>query len=180
VKRRLFNLAAAVSLVFCVAVCALWVRSYWAVDGISNERNGEHGGKEIAVGSLRGRVLMMSLGRDDLWPGIRGWEWSHRPVGNGDGDDSEDWTPPRRWHGFGYTQWGHRTNRFVVVAIPHWSLVAVSLLAPAAQWFFTLRARSRRRRHRCLSCGYDLRATPDRCPECGTEVELHAAAGIEQ
>jgi hypothetical protein len=49
------------------------------------------------------------------------------------------------------------------VGIPCW---AVALLAGA--WPLTSVALLVRRRLRCCrQCGYDLRATPERCPECG-------------
>ena len=34
VRRRLLNLLTALSLLLCVAVCVLWVRSYWESDNV--------------------------------------------------------------------------------------------------------------------------------------------------
>jgi hypothetical protein len=61
-----------------------------------------------------------------------------------------------------------RTDR---VAFPLW-LPELILIGATGAWI--LRRRRYRRRHKrglCPSCGYDLRATPDRCPECGRIME---------
>jgi hypothetical protein len=52
------------------------------------------------------------------------------------------------------------------VSIPLWLPMAITAV-PAAFGARRMRRKWRVKRGRCWRCGYDLRATPDRCPECG-------------
>jgi hypothetical protein len=62
--------------------------------------------------------------------------------------------------------WGKRLNQ-PRLSYPFWAIVA-SLLVPPALWCGALwRRLHRHHAGHCTRCGYDLRATPDRCPECG-------------
>jgi hypothetical protein len=59
-------------------------------------------------------------------------------------------------------------GRFAEVRVaPAWPLL-VSLGLVSLGVMLRVRRRRARRAGRCVQCGYDLRATPQRCPECGS------------
>jgi hypothetical protein len=167
--RRLFTLLSALSLVLCVATVVMWVRSYRVGD--------------TYVWLPPSRVDALQSGHGRLWyfraesidqvnyplpleTFPKGY-WAIRPPPPPQLRSKPNW----QFVGFSYTEERPFTLRLRTVAVPLWSLVAVLSAAPVAALMGIVRRRRRRRRARaglCRSCGYDLRATPGRCPECGT------------
>ena len=59
---------------------------------------------------------------------------------------------------------------YSAICVPHWFLALLFAVLPAVRLRAIIRARRPNRAGLCQHCGYDLRATPERCPECGREV----------
>jgi hypothetical protein len=170
VKRRLFNLLAVASLVLCAATVVLWARSYWVVDILSRSAVKSD---QVAVGtylwSQQGSCgLNRGTATDDQGAIARqlpghGWQW---------GTTSTEYTI-KTWYGFRFQRLDDRNGtvafRSTIVCVPHWLLNFIFAVCPS--WWL-LGERRRRAALRavgwCKKCGYDLRATPERCPECGT------------
>jgi len=177
VKRRLFTFLSAISLVLCLFTAAAWVRGYFATDGIAWARVTVFKPRRYEVIA---RSLLTNQGSIVYVIDIeRGWAapelkdelfWAR--------SNSAPNSPPLKfvaWEsilnrlGFGSVEWtDHRA-----VWIPCWPLCLGFAVLPLL-WLQRRWDRSRRVvQGHCPTCNYDLRATPDRCPECG------AAAAVE-
>ena len=69
-----------------------------------------------------------------------------------------------------------RYRRYWAAAVPLWLPACLFATTSAAGLRRAARARRRATDGLCRECGYDLRATPERCPECGTRAPEPTAA----
>jgi hypothetical protein len=172
VKRRLFNALAGLSLVLCVATVLLWVRSYWVGEmfrlGVS--RNGA----DVVFWRLK---IVTGRGGIQAWFGRGTTNYSnptmlgnlrHFPMPLRYPFDAYINPPPRTLIGFQAFHSSSQSERYFGVTAPMWFWLAVFLPPPLLAIRANRRERRARRLGHCDQCGYDLRATPDRCPECGS------------
>ena len=169
--RRLFAILSALSLLLCVAVCVLWVRSHFRQDvvGFIGEA------RWWTVRSENGHAAFIYERRNA--PETHGWVLN---LGS-DVPPLGLWTLfyaecEHRGHWLGF-RCGHTASWDVaVVVVPYWATAAAS--ASFAALSCVMSRRRRRTMGLCASCGYDLRATPERCPECGIVPSAAATEAV--
>jgi hypothetical protein len=193
--RHLFTILAALSLLFCAAASALWVQSYWQRYALWRSHVEDRPGDWVQ--SAWGVSLNPSciyIGHNTAEPAPKmdnyagpmgevhlilherppeGFEFHAEPA-----MPRWDWgfgREHRRWQ-VGRFAWAGADDRstggpFRLLVIPLYAIVVATAILPVLWMRGYLRRREAARRAAaglCRKCGYDLRATPDRCPECGT------------
>jgi hypothetical protein len=199
--RRLFNLVTVLSLLLCVVVCVLWVRSRFATDqqawaaqtedddtpdGMSPRPRSDLPVRLSACTAAQARgVLSVWFARYRLTPPhgidhvqlmwdferLRSHErWIRRPPQDFRVSSDDSCLSRLGFGGSARSADESGKNGFEAgFRAPHWFVLLVFAVLPSTRLGRSVRRRARGGRGLCRACGYDLRATPGRCPECGTQ-----------
>ncbi len=159
------------SLLGFTTVAVLWERSSRVIEAVCYD------GRRAIIGVASGiGVLQLARLENEINVEMirRGWESEISSLGF---FTSREAVGGRRWFkGFSRSfRWELERKvladgepfTHVNVHVPH--VVLLVILAPGVLWplLYWRRRRRRVKRGLCLNCGYDLRASPERCPECG-------------
>lgn len=202
-RRWIFNGLAAMSLLVCIASATLWIRTIWAQDfrkfvlssgsigdmGVPNVHDftppRQNSIEDFSISSSFGKlyldieylrpILVLSLDEFDVetrqasivpyisrpslsrgfgFPGFR-WNDQLAPLDYFHKPNIYDFTSQRQ------------------IIISDWFLILLTSILPII-WLRQYRRRQRFGPGQCSVCGYDLRATPNKCPECGMIPPAHA------
>ena len=186
-KRRVVNSLTALSLALLVATTGIWIRSYFAADFVTFARMEDSTLSSRDIGSERGHVLIETgsiqvTGSNAARAMLKGLI-SKPPDFTGSGAaprnprfplhesmlqkigflfDRRQATLPSR---------PPSTDKSVIrvseAVLPDWFLLLLAVILPI-RWLVAFTRNKRQLLGHCSSCGYDLRETPNRCPECGT------------
>lgn len=193
--RGLVTIASALSLVLCVGTVVLWVRSYHAADVWQAQRY-----KSYDLRSRRGILTCEIASRYAFeetygfdpsakysrkdWPIAFSPDWEfrhdagyHPRSSAGEHQFGLAVEEPRSRSGAGDLGiFGGTEVKISYARFPCWLATVAFGILPLL-W---IRTRARRLSQagggHCLCCGYDLRASKDRCPECGTPIPLKVEA----
>lgn len=183
------SVMAACGMIAAIALGVLWIRSFSAFEiafyrlAPSDARVDYH---TWGCTSVRGVIAfewtrIRRLRADAAAVSQSGFYWMRLP--------DQVWVPALRavgpsrlWDsglGFAFlagdwsSQYPENPRKDLGVSVPVWFLIALVLIPSLlllAQERRRWRKRTRIRQGLCRECGFDVRASPDRCPECGTTI----------
>jgi hypothetical protein len=176
----MFNGIAAISLLLCVASVIFWVRGSRVLDELNY-------GEPAPDGRWRHYIVLNDNGEIEIsanflqFQGVdsktigarRGFHYGKQAATELDPWSFNDtlWNRLGFWDDWNNYIRGQPGRSYTSVGmflyIPCWFVSTATAIIPTAALFMFARKRKQWRTGLCANCGYNLRATPDRCPECG-------------
>jgi hypothetical protein len=165
-----------------LATAVVWVRSYRNSETFYTI---EPDGDVWAIDTFGGEISFWTgIAPPDAPPGSGHEHWDYPQTFTSIQQAVIDPTGDDLWLlGFGYTTSRHFPLTYKVVpqrgyithtrgvVIPYWFIALIAGIAPVRWVIRRMRAARNTVAGACPHCGYDLRASHDRCPECGTPIE---------